>query len=230
VEVKVDPERCQGHTLCAMAAPDVFGPSYIDGHASAVSEDSLEWLSQHSEECDTLSREPDTPLNSATEEFLRYFAPAPGDGRTISADCEYDGIQLKERDRLGLSWAMANRDSSVFAEPNQINLERKGDRHFSFGVGMHQCIGPNVARTVFKRMLVAVLDRMPDHRCDPAGAVHYDSIGVIQGMRHLPATFTPDPRLSSGLDDTLEKIQQIADEQGLAEPITARGKDAQARG
>jgi ferredoxin len=38
VKVKVDPERCQGHTLCAMAAPDVFELSDIDGHASAVSD------------------------------------------------------------------------------------------------------------------------------------------------------------------------------------------------
>ncbi|MEU2000795.1 cytochrome P450 [Rhodococcus sp. NPDC019627] len=197
---------------------------------TALTAHSLEWLSQHPEERHTLSRERDTLLNSATEEFLRYFAPAPGDGRTISADCEYDGIQLKEGDRLWLSWAMANRDSSLFPEPNQIDLERKGNRHFSFGLGIHRCIGSNVARTVFKRMLVAVLDRMPDYRCDPEGTVHYDSIGVIQGMRHLPATFTPGPRLGAGLDDTLDKLQLICDEQGLAEPITARGKDAQARG
>jgi cytochrome P450 len=197
---------------------------------TALTAHSLEWLSQHPEERDTLSRERDTLLNSATEEFLRYFAPAPGDGRTISADCEYDGIQLMEGDRLWLSWAMANRDSSLFPEPNQIDLKRKGNRHFSFGLGIHRCIGSNVARTVFKRMLVAVLDRMPDYRCDPEGTVHYDSIGVIQGMRHLPATFTPGPRLGAGLDDTLDKLQLICDEQGLAEPITARGKDAQARG
>ncbi|MBM7459258.1 ferredoxin [Rhodococcus coprophilus] len=36
MKVKVDPERCQGHTLCAMAAPEVFELSEIDGHATAV--------------------------------------------------------------------------------------------------------------------------------------------------------------------------------------------------
>ncbi len=39
-------------------------------------------------ERDRLSRDRDTLLNPATEEFLRYFAPAPGDGRTIAQDCE----------------------------------------------------------------------------------------------------------------------------------------------
>ena len=43
-------------------------------------------------------------------------------------------------------------------------------------------------------MLTSVLDRIPDYRCDPERTVHYDTIGVIQGMRHLPATFTPVSR------------------------------------
>jgi hypothetical protein len=78
---------------------------------------------------------------------------------------------------------------------------------------------------VFKRMLVAVLDRMPDYVCDPAGAVHYDTIGVINGMRQLPATFTPGPRLGPGLAETLPALQAMVDEQGLAEPVT-RGRAA----
>ena len=52
------------------------------------------------------------------------------------------------------------------------------------------------------------------------GAVHYETIGVIQGMQHLPATFTPGPKLGPGLDATLEKLQRICDNQRLAAPIT----------
>jgi hypothetical protein len=83
-----------------------------------------------------------------------------------------------------------------------------------------------VARMVFKRMVVAVLDRMPDFRCDPAGAVHYQTIGVIQGMRHLPATFTPGTRIGDGLDETIARMQVICDEQRLAEPVTVRKASA----
>ncbi|CDO32311.1 cytochrome P450 [Mycolicibacterium vulneris] len=99
-------------------------------------------------------------------------------------------------------------------------MGRTGNRHFSFGLGVHRCIGSNVARTVFKSMLTGVLDRMPDYRCDPAGAVHYETIGVIQGMQHLPATFTPGRRIGPGLADILENLQRICDEQQLAAPIT----------
>jgi cytochrome P450 len=186
----------------------------------------LEWLSEHPAERKRLSAQRDTLLDSATEEFLRYFTPAPGDGRTISADCEIAGTRFKEGERLWLSWAMSNRDPAVFPNPHEIDLARTGNRHHSFGLGLHRCIGSNVARVVFKRMLVAVLDRMPDYQCDPAGTVHYPTIGVIQGMQHLPATFTPGPRLGDGLDETIARMQVICDEQRLAEPVTARKASA----
>ena len=191
---------------------------------TALTAHSLEWLSQHPDERRRLSGDRSL-LNPATEEFLRYFTPAPGDGRTIAQDLEVDGVVLKEGERLWLSWAMANRDPELFENPDEVVLDRKGNRHFSFGLGVHRCIGSNVARTVFKSMLTAVLDRMPDFHCDPTGAVHYETIGVIQGMQHLPATFTPGPRLGPGLDATLEKLQRVCDEQQLAAPITVH-KDA----
>lgn len=189
---------------------------------TALTAHALEWLSEHPVERERLSRERETLLDPATEEFLRYFTPAPGDGRTVSADCEMAGQEFKEGDRIWLSWAMANRDPSVFPDPDTVDLARPANRHASFGLGIHRCIGSNVARMVFKRMVTHVLDRVPDFRCDPAGTVHYETIGVIQGMRHLPADFTPGKRLGAGLDETLERLQEVCDEQRLAEPVTRR--------
>jgi cytochrome P450 len=194
---------------------------------TALTAHSLEWLGENPAERERLSRERDTLLDSATEEFLRFYTPAPGDGRTISADCRIAGQDFKEGERLWLSWAMANRDPAVFEDPHTIDMARRGNRHNSFGLGIHRCIGSNVARTVFKRMITQVLDRMPDYMCDPAGTVHYDTIGVIQGMKNLPATFTPGPRLGPGLDETLQALQAVVDEQRLAEPITSRRATAQ---
>jgi len=189
---------------------------------TALTAHALEWLGEHPDQRKRLSRERETLLDPATEEFLRFYTPAPGDGRTIAADCEIAGQQFKEGERLWLSWAMANRDPEVFPDPNQVDLARTGNRHHSFGLGIHRCIGSNVARMVFKQMVAAVLDRMPDYRCDPASAVHYETIGVIQGMQHLPAAFTPGARLGAGLDETIEAMQRICDDQRLAEPVTAR--------
>jgi cytochrome P450 len=187
---------------------------------TALTSHALEWLSHNPDDRELLSRERDDLLDPATEEFLRFFTPAPGDGRTVAADVELGGIALREGDRLWLSWAMANRDPSVFDDPDQLIMDRTGNRHLSFGIGMHRCIGSNLARTVFKSMLTAVLDRMPDYRCTREGTVHYESVGVIQGMQFLPATFAPGPRVGAGLNETLEKLQQICVEQGLARPVT----------
>jgi cytochrome P450 len=189
---------------------------------TALTAHSLEWLAEHPDERERLSRERDSLLDPATEEFLRYYAPAPGDGRTFSKDCEILGTEFREGERLYLSWSMANRDPEVFPEPNKVVLERSGNRHSSFGLGIHRCIGSNMARMTFKQMLTAVLDRMPDYVCDKVGAVHYDTVGVINGMKHLPATFMPGPRTGKGLDETLADLQKICDEQRLAEPVTMR--------
>jgi cytochrome P450 len=193
---------------------------------TALTSHSLEWLGQNPDQRDRLIRERETLLDSATEEFLRFYTPAPGDGRTFSENVEINGTQFKEGERLFISWAMANRDPSVFTEPNKIILDRKGNRHFGFGLGIHRCIGSNLGRTVFRAMLTAVLERMPDYRCDPEGTVHYETIGVIQGMRHLPATFTPGRPLGPDLDETLAELQKICDEQELARPITERKESA----
>jgi cytochrome P450 len=197
---------------------------------TALTAHALEWLSQNPGQRSRLSAERASLLNPATEEFLRYFTPAPGDGRTVAEDMTLDGVRLREGQRLWLSWAMANRDPAVFGDPDRIVLDRKGNRHFSFGLGVHRCIGSNVARTVFKSMLTAVLDRMPDYRCIPERTVHYDSIGVIQGMRHLPAEFTPGERRGPGVADTVAKLQRICDDQGLARPITELKASARIEG
>jgi cytochrome P450 len=189
---------------------------------TALTAHSLEWLSENPAERERLSAQRDSLLDSATEEFLRYYTPAQGDGRTVSQDVEIAGTKLKEGDRLWLSWAMANRDPSVFEDPNEIHLDRTGNRHSSFGLGIHRCIGSNVARSAFKTMLTHVLDRMPDFTCLPEGAVHYDTIGIINGMKNLPATFTPGKRLGPGLEETIDKMQRLIDDEGIAAPVTVR--------
>jgi cytochrome P450 len=194
---------------------------------TALTAHALEYLGENPGERERLSREGDTLLDSATEEFLRFYTPAPGDGRTISADCEIAATRFKEGERLWLSWAMANRDPQVFPDPDTIDLARTGNRHASFGLGIHRCIGSNVARMTFKSMLTAVLARMPDYVIDPSRTVHYETIGVIQGMQHLSATFTPGKRLGPGLTETLKVLQQACDEQRLAEPVTVRRQQAQ---
>jgi cytochrome P450 len=243
-EMRADPDRRPG-LISALINADIGGRQPTDADivgalwlligggfdtTTALTAHSLEWLSEHPDQRTRLIEQWEELRDSATEEFLRFYTPAPGDARTISADAEIDGVQFKEGERLYLSWSMANRDATVFEDPHEIKLDRKGNRHASFGLGIHRCIGSNVARRTFKTMVKAVLDRMPDFVCDPAGTVHYDTVGVINGMMKLPATFTPGKRLGPGLAETIQRMQVVVDEQRLAESITANRERARISG
>jgi cytochrome P450 len=179
---------------------------------TALTANALEWLAQHPDERARLCEDDSKLINTATEEFLRYFAPVPGDARTLTEDCEFAGQALHRGDRLWLSWSMANRDPEVFLDPDLLDIGRPRNRHTSFGLGLHRCIGSNLARMVFKVMLRQVLERVPDYVCDFDRAVHYETIGIINGMQHLPATFPPGHRLGAGVAEAVAGWQQHCDD------------------
>ena len=187
---------------------------------TALTAHSLEWLSQNPAERDRLQTDLAGLIDTATEEFLRFYTPAPGDGRTVTREYELSGRKLEEGDRLYLSFAMANRDPSVFPDPRH-----HPDRPEAQPPHQLRSRPPPLHR----------LERGPSHvqdhahrraradarlQCDPSGAVHYDTVGVINGMKHLPATFTPGKRLGPGLEETIAAVQRQFDEERLAEPIT----------
>ena len=188
---------------------------------TALTANALNWLHDHPEHREALVADFHL-LDTATEEFLRYFTPAQTDARTVSQDCEILGHSFKEGERILLSWAMANRDPSIFPDPDEVVLDRFPNRHNAFGLGVHRCIGSNVARMQFKAMLTEVLRRLPDYRCVQEGADRYETTGVINGWNHLPAVFTSGEPLGPGLEETISTWQDRCDQDGLAERVTKR--------
>ena len=89
-------------------------------------------------------------IQSAIEEFLRYEAPVTGLSRTVSKDCEIDGQKLRKGEKVLMLWASANRDEEEFPNPNEVILDRHPNRHVSFGVGIHRCLGSNFGRLEFR--------------------------------------------------------------------------------
>lgn len=134
--------------------------------------------------------EPDL-LGKAREEFVRFFAPQHGVARSVTRDTELAGTQLAPGDRIYMPWGAANRDPSVFDNPDEVDIARFPNRHIGFGAGMHRCIGSFLARVMFEEMLKAVLVRMPNYQIDIDRATKYRSIGTINGWMNMPATFDP---------------------------------------
>lgn len=179
---------------------------------TALTANAWNWLAQHPDGKARLLADKSL-LDTATEEFLRYFTPAQGDARTVTRDCEVAGYAFNGGDRVLMSFAMPNRDPRTFPEPDVIKLDRFPNRHAAFGLGNHRCIGSNIARMNFKVIMWETLQRIPEYTIIHERAVRYDTIGVINGFQHLPATFAPGRRDGPGLAETLARWQAMLDDE-----------------
>jgi cytochrome P450 len=156
----------------------------------------LHYLDQHPDRRAHLVHHLDDPdlLDSATEEFLRYFSVNESLTRTVTRDVELAGQQLQRGDHLMLSWLSANRDERAFDCPDDVVLDREPNPHLAFGVGPHRCIGSHMARTLFQVMMREVLSRIPDYQVDRAATRFYRGNPELAGVVQMPATFSPGAR------------------------------------
>ena len=144
-----------------------------------------------------LIEEPDL-RRLACEEFLRFVTPIQTLARTATKDVELGNRHVRRGDRVLIAWAGANRDEKAFERPDELMLGRYPNRHLAFGVGIHRCIGSNIARAQFLAVLDAVLSRMPDYNILVDEVKGYPDIGMIKGVLTIPATFTPGERVGLG--------------------------------
>jgi cytochrome P450 len=138
-------------------------------------------------------------MATAFDEYLRFFPPVQGLGRTVTRDCTLGGEHLREDDRIWLLWAAANTDPAHFDEPLEFRIDRSPNRHLSFGIGMHRCIGANIAQVTWTTVLTTVLRRMPDFVIDLDRCVRFPTVPVNDGWVSTPATFTPGRRVGAEL-------------------------------
>jgi len=173
---------------------------------TALIANALVYLHDHPEHRARLARD-ESFMTSFCEEMLRYFSPVQGFARTVTEDTDLGGCALRRGDRVFLSWAAANHDPLVFDRPEEIIPERFPNRHTSFGVGAHRCVGSTLARSEFGVVMREVLLRMPDYSLAD-GAVRYSNIGTANGWHRLPARFTPGSRVDAPAPGTIGRGAQ----------------------
>ncbi|ODU04419.1 MAG: hypothetical protein ABS81_10225 [Pseudonocardia sp. SCN 72-86] len=96
-------------------------------------------------------------LATAPDEFIRIDAAAPGLWRTAGEDREVGGCPIKRGDKVLLMWGAANRDPAAFEGPDEVRLDRKPNRHMSFGEGVHRCLGSALARAEITAVLAELM-------------------------------------------------------------------------
>jgi hypothetical protein len=171
-----------GHVLGSLRLLLIAG---IDTTWSAIGS-SLWHLAKTPADRDRLVAEPELmPL--AVEELLRAYSPVTM-AREVMKETVISGCPVKPGNMVLLSFPAANRDPAVFPEADKVVIDRKENRHAAFGLGIHRCVGSNLARMEMTVAIEEWLKRIPDFRLDPAGRVTW-SEGTVRGPRQLPMLF-----------------------------------------
>lgn len=137
---------------------------------------------------DDLARFRDDPAVRpfAIEEFLRAYAPVTM-ARIVAEDHELGGCPLKKDDWLLLPFPAGNRDPEAFEDADKFIIDRQKNRHGAFGLGIHRCLGSNLARMELAIALEVFVERIGDFSLVDPESVRF-STGQIRGPRELPVS------------------------------------------
>jgi hypothetical protein len=140
-------------------------------------------LARHPDHAQRLRDEPEIMV-FAVEEFLRAYAPVTM-ARLVAEDHELAGCPLKEGDWMLLPFPAANRDPEMFENPDEVVLDRRKNRHGAFGLGIHRCLGSNLARMELTVAIEVWLERFAGFELVDPATVRWSG-GQIRGPRELP--------------------------------------------
>jgi cytochrome P450 len=127
----------------------------------------------------------DDPLwGTASEEVLRYYAPVTM-GRKVIADTEVAGCPMHTGDQTLLTFPAANHDPAAFENAGEFQLDRARNRHVAFGLGIHRCLGSNLARLELLVGLQEWLRAFPHYSLDPEKETTWAN-GQVRGPRSIP--------------------------------------------
>jgi cholest-4-en-3-one 26-monooxygenase len=141
-----------------------------------------------------LAREPGL-VDGAVEEIVRWTSPVNQFCRTAVEDVELHGRHIRAGDAFCLFYASANRDESVFDEPDRFKIDRRPNPHVGFGIGEHFCLGANLARLEL-RVIFRELARRLEH-VELAGPVERMRSSFLGGVKRMPIRYRLRPSAAS---------------------------------
>ena len=148
---------------------------------------SLWHLAQHPSDLQRMVNEPEL-LPTAIEELLRMYAPVTM-ARIVSQDTEIGGCPVKRGESVLLPFPAANRDPEVFPDADKVIIDREENRHVAFGLGIHRCLGSNLARLELRVAVEVFIQRFPKFELADPSSVTW-SLGQVRGPRKLPVRVT----------------------------------------
>jgi cytochrome P450 len=149
----------------------------------------LSWLLRRPAQLARLRANPSL-IGTAVDELLRYEATSQWDFRIATADAMIGGQQIRAGELVDFVLAAANRDPEQFPDPDALDIGRTPNRHVTFGLGPHFCLGAQLARLELRIAIgsfVARLDRLElvDDKLDWKPNVR------LRGLRSLRVRYEP---------------------------------------
>lgn len=130
----------------------------------------------------------------AVEELLRWMCPVPTVARIMMEDADVEGCPVPAGTRLSVMLATLNIDPERFENPSEVDFNRQANKHASFGLGVHRCLGSHLARMELRVALTEWHRRIPSYRLPEAFEPKYAP--SLREIPHLPLEFTPGSRES----------------------------------
>jgi cytochrome P450 len=165
----------------------------VAGHETTANHISLSLLVllDHPAELGKLRADPGL-MPGAVEELLRYTRLGGGVplARVTTEDVELGGVTIPAGETVLPLYSAANRDSSVFRDPDRFDVSRTPAGHLTFGAGAHHCVGTQLARLELQEAFRGLLGRLPGLRLAvPAAELRFKPGMRIRSLRELPVSW-----------------------------------------
>jgi cytochrome P450 family 142 subfamily A polypeptide 1 len=183
---EIDGERLDDESIIMESLLILIGGDETSRH---VMTDGMLALLQHPEQYAILRDDP-AAIELGVEELLRWVSPIKNMSRTVTREVDVHGTTLREGDQLILMYPSANRDPSVFDDPDRFDVRRDPNPHLAFGFGPHFCMGASLARLELRIMFTELMRRLPDLHLAGDPLPRRES-NFISGPEAMPVAFTP---------------------------------------
>lgn len=182
----------EGHKLSARELYSMIMLLIVAGHETTVNliTNTVLALLENPNQLQLLKDNPKL-IDSAIEEGLRYYSPV----EVTTARWAAEPFQIHDRtiekgDMFVIALASANRDETVFENPEVFDITRENNRHIAFGHGSHFCLGAPLARLEAKIAITTLFNRMPELQIKGnREEIKWQGNYLMRSLEELPLTF-----------------------------------------
>ena len=146
----------------------------------------MKYLTENPDQRQIWQSDFDAVAPTAIEEIVRLASPVTYMRRTLLSDYTMGGVDMKEGDKVMLTYLAANRDPEVFNDPLRFDVRRDPNPHVGFGGrGPHFCLGAHLARNEMTVMFRELFKRVPTLHV--SGEPQLLESNFIHGIKHMEA-------------------------------------------